>query len=183
MPARQRHSVGWRLRSILASIPVVAVVVGLALLTGFRLVGERALLGILVGGVPPMPVLLAMLVAATATAATFQGLRLPRLMVARIVFVVGVGVVVTLLLTPSSSPRAPLPPSTSTTASMGRPLRVAAWNMAKGSFGLDGLVAGVHAVDVDVVCLSEAGSYDWLPDVDSHKLPALLGEEDRKSVV
>lgn len=43
-------------------------------------------------------------------------------------------------------------------------LRVASWNLAKGELGSPAqLLDGLRSFDADVVCLSEAGSYDWLP--------------------
>jgi endonuclease/exonuclease/phosphatase (EEP) superfamily protein YafD len=47
-----------------------------------------------------------------------------------------------------------------------RGLRVGSWNLAKGTLaGVDhrALVDGLVTIDADVVCVSEAGAWDWLP--------------------
>jgi len=54
--------------------------------------------------------------------------------------------------------------------------RVAAWNLAKGSLSsTTQLAAGLRSLDADVVCLSEAGRYHWLPDFDVDALARDIG--------
>jgi endonuclease/exonuclease/phosphatase (EEP) superfamily protein YafD len=54
--------------------------------------------------------------------------------------------------------------------------RVAAWNLAKGTLGASAqLAAQLRALNADVVCLSEAGRYHWLPDVDVDALARDVG--------
>ncbi len=55
-------------------------------------------------------------------------------------------------------------------------LRIAAWNLAKGTLGTSAqLRDGLAALDADVVCLSEAGRYEWLPDFAVEGLARAMG--------
>ncbi len=155
------------------------VVVGLLLLLAFRLLGERSLLLILVGGMPPALVQLAMTAAVVVVAVLGGSLVGRRHRLLSGVVVVAVVITVAVLLTPSSSVGSRLVESSA--AAERTTLRVAAWNIAKGTFGLEDVARGIDALDADVVCLSEAGSYHWLTDVDSARLPSLL--EDRFTLV
>ncbi len=54
--------------------------------------------------------------------------------------------------------------------------RIASWNLAKGQIGSrQQLLDGLRSFDADVVCVSEAGVYDWLPQFDVDGIARELG--------
>ncbi len=136
---------------------VGVTVVALMLLAHW--VGENTLVLAVVCAMPPRILIAGVFVAGASVVALWPRRRLTA----------SIGVVLLALAVVAVRPS---PPPTAAAAR----LRVAAWNIAKGAGGLEAIARGLAAIGADVICLSEAGSYRWLRDEDSARLPELLGE-------
>lgn len=68
-------------------------------------------------------------------------------------------------------------------------LRVAALNLAKGGEASDEVLGrSIAALDADVVCISEAGDYDWRPEFDVRGMAArhgftVVGDDETRALV
>ncbi len=140
---------------------VLALALGVAAPLLTRWLAEDTLVTTLFIGLPPR---LWWCVAVACAAAVFRVLRARRLLASTLA-VVPVVAVAALTWT-----------GTSALDSRVRGPRVAAWNLAKGTLGAQAqLVAGLRALDADVVCVSEAGRYDWIPAFDVERIAHDLG--------
>ena len=92
---------------------------------------------------------------------------------------------VAVTLAPPPTPR--LAPSVGENAP--KPLRVAALNLAKGGVASDEVLGrSLAALEADVVCISEAGDYDWRPEFDVRGMAArhgftVVGDDETRALV